>query len=384
MSDTELHDALADLADDVDLVDMVPRVKAGLRRRHRRRGALATAASGVVVAAVVTGAVVLAQGSGTTARLASPRPHPTPSVTAPRPLPLPERLPTYLPPGAHLRAQGRGGGSNFPAAAYHATYSVNHSTIGFIIVNDSTLKRCPVDQISEPPSPRARPCGPDTSWYYTFNTLAVGYPQVINGRTAHVTAPLNGYGLQDIEWREGAYHYVLTGNRLVRPTGPSGVPFEELARMAESVPTDPSVPATPPLPNPPGVSIQPALLAGLHPLGRQLLAGNGAAISYSGGSHGTLEVDIEPPASSQLTSGTPITDSDTDPAKWQRQGATLTHLQIDHQPATAWTGGPSGMSGLRYTVDGYTVGFLGHLGSVHAYRALAGATTVIPHQPAAD
>jgi hypothetical protein len=383
MSDTELHDALADLADDVDLVDMLPRVNAGLRQRHRRRGALATAASGVVVAGIVAGAVVLAQGSATTARLATPRPRQSPSVSASPPLSLPDRLPRYLPSGARLRTQGRGGGSNFPAAAFHATYAVNHSTINFIIVNDSTLKRCPIAETSAPPPPRAQPCGPDTSWYYTFNTLAVGYSQVINGRTAHVTAPMNGYGLQDIEWREGSYHYVLTGDRLVRPTGPSGVPFEELARMAESVPTDPSVPAAPALPNPPSVSIQPAVLAGLHPLGRQLLAGNGASISYSGGGDGTLEIDIEPPASSQLTSGTPITDSDTDPAKWRREGATLTHLQIDHEPATAWIGGRSGMSGLRCTIDGFTVGFLGHLGSVHAYQTLAAATTVIPHEPAA-
>jgi hypothetical protein len=259
-------------------------------------------------------------------------------------------------------------------------YTVNHAHIAFYVIDDRILKPCRDRASGTRLDPAFMPCSPDNNWYYTFNPLAAGYPQEINGRTAHVTASADGYGLQDIEWRDGTYHYVLVANRLNRPTGHSGVPFAELVKMAKSVATNPSEPAVPPLPNPPDVSIPASALPGFHRMGRQLLAANGASIMYDGGRHGTLEIDIEPPGA-HIAGFSPIDDSDSDPAKWQRQGATLVHVRVDGKSATGWIGGHEGVSGLRCTIDGYTVGFVGAFGSVSDYQHLASALTIIAHQP---
>lgn len=53
--------------------------------------------------------------------------------------------------------------------------------------------------------------------------------------TVRVTAPKSGYGPYRLEWLKAGTLYTIIAVRGVTNTGPSGVPLEDLGRMADSV-----------------------------------------------------------------------------------------------------------------------------------------------------
>lgn len=378
MPDLELKDALLDLASLADTPDLMPAVRRGVRHRRRRRAAGAALASAMTVGAVIAGAVLL---SGTKGSDSTPLDHgsPTPTATS-RPLPLSARVPAYVPPGVHVSSRGPGGAEPATAGVYHVTYKTNRATITFVVIDDRRLPPCPTGEPSHVRHVRA-PCGTDTGWLFPFSPLAAGYDQVVNGRTAHVADEQNHFGVQDVEWREGPYHYVLSSERLNLSAGPSGVPFAELVRMARSVPADASVPAEEPLPNPPDVAVPASLLDGYQRYDRRLIDGNGASISYSRLPRGEFSIYIVPPGVTTPDAGSPNALGDIDPARAKAEGAKLVHLTVRGEPATGWRG-PGDFVGLRAQIDGFTVGFLGRYGITLAdYERIASALRVVPHEP---
>jgi hypothetical protein len=276
-------------------------------------------------------------------------------------------------------SQGHGGAEPATAGVYHVTYQANHAKVTFVVIDDRRLPRCPSGDPARHPHLRT-PCGADTQWLFTFSPLAAGYDQAINGRTAHVADSANHFGVQDVEWREGPYHYVLNSERLNKPGGPTGLPFAEIVRMAQSVPSDPSVASQPPLPNPPDVSIPTSVLDGYQRYDRQLIDGNGASVSFSRSPRGAFSIYI---VDSSVTTALPplYALNDVDPAKAHQRGATLVHMTIRGHDATGWHG-PNDFVGLRCRIDGFTVGFLGRFGvTLNDYRRIAQELRVIPHAP---
>lgn len=377
MSDLDLREAFEDLASLAEQRDLLPAVHQGVRRRRRRRSASAVILTAVTVAAVVAGARTVTHGTGTGIPPAG-HDKPSPSTSTP-PLPLEERVPRYVPPGARVVSKGRGGAEPATAGVYHVTYRSNRAKISFVVIDDRRLPRCPSGDPARQPHLRT-PCGQDTQWLFTFSPLAAGYDQAINGRTAHVADAVNHFGVQDVEWREGPYHYVLDSERLNKPEGPTGLPFAEIVRMAQSVPSDPSVAAEPPLPNPPDVSIPVSALDGYQRYDRQLIDGNGASVSFSKSPRGAFSIYV---VDASVTAAMPplYALNDVDPALARERGATLVHMTIRGHAAIGWRG-PADFVGLRCRIDGFTVGFLGRFGvTLDDYRRIAGALRVIPHAP---
>src|SRR4051812_47571642 len=62
MPDTDLRQSLHDLADEAATIDLLPRVRHGLRKRHRRRVASAAVAALAVIAGAVGTLEVLSEG----------------------------------------------------------------------------------------------------------------------------------------------------------------------------------------------------------------------------------------------------------------------------------------------------------------------------------
>lgn len=288
-------------------------------------------------------------------------------------------LPRYIPPGAHLVDEGPDPAHYPTAAVYQAAWRANGASIRFSIIDDRTLKECPGTFNPRKLNQIKVPCGPDTGWLYEVAPLADGYPQSINGRTAHV-ANEHPAGIQDIEWRDGPLHYLLVSNRLTPGGGPlTGVPFAQLVRMARSVRTDPSIPATPALPNPPGVSIPASALDGFTYWHRELLDANGALISYERG-NAHFDLYIEPPTA-RLDDQSPINGLRDLYPQLHPHNVTISHTRVDGKPAVLWVG-PQDIRGMRLHLDGYTIGFYGRYGvTIADYKRVAAAMLVIPHQP---
>jgi hypothetical protein len=375
MSDLDLHEALSKVADQAADVDLLARVSRGAARRRRRRTAVSVMAVSVVVTGVVTAAATTIRSHDQ----AAPS-HPDPTTTSKHQLPLRDRLPRYLPPGVRLISSGSGRTRPLLAAAFHAVYAANHARIRFDIIDDRRLPRCSTVGGERFKRPRVGPCS-DDGWSYAFSPLAPGHPQVINGRTAHVAGPseaTHGFGIQDIEWREGAYHYVLASERLNLKSGPSGIPLGQLVRMARSVPRDPSVPADSPLPNPPDVTIPSSVLNGYHRFQRQLLNADGATISFSRTRLGEFELLLQPLDGIDHASGRLRTN---DLGNALRRATHVVHLSIDGVRAIGWTG-PADYAGLRYRQDGFEIGFLGRSGvTIADFKRIAIAMKILPHNP---
>jgi len=73
------------------------------------------------------------------------------------------------------------------------------------------------------PAPMATPT------YYDINAARFGQT------TVRVTAPKNGYGPYRLEWLRAGQLFTIIAVRGVTNTGPSGVPLDELGKMADSV-----------------------------------------------------------------------------------------------------------------------------------------------------
>lgn len=377
MSDFDLREALSNVADQVADVDLLDRISRGAARRRRRRSLIAAATVTVVVAGIGAAAATTLVG-----RDSVPPAQPRPTASSGHPLPLRDRLPQYLPPGVRLIASGSGGVQPITAAAYHALYAANHARIRFAIIDDRRLGQCSTVEghSGQRPTPTKLPCS-DDGWTYAFAPLAPGYSQVINGRTAHVADSAegtHGFGIQDVEWREGAYHYVLVSERLDRSSGPSGIEFRQLVRMARSVPKDPSVPAETPLPNPPDVTIPARSLNGYQRFQRQLLNTDGATISFSRTTIGEFEVYLQPLSGNEGAASPPRID---DLQNGLRRATHVVHPLINGSRATAWTG-PADYAGLRYRYGGFEIGFLGRYGvTIDDFKRIATVMHVVPHAP---
>lgn len=246
---------------------------AGRRRRVRKL----TGAVAVLVAVGVGVVATAATTVGNSARpdrvvpIVSPTPAATPKA---RPLAYSDRLPTYLPPGVTLAAHGPGPDALVGNSVYWATYTIagsanaggNYGTnIRFTEFDSAALTCGPVHDFpshTPAPTPAAEHCA-SPEWFKPQAEIPDGVPQEIHGRAAHVSTSANGYGNQDIEWHEGTVHYWIDSQRLNTPAGISGVPFDQLIKMANSVPLDP---AAPPGPKPTRLldaSFDPAILNGI-------------------------------------------------------------------------------------------------------------------------
>jgi hypothetical protein len=376
MSDADLRDALAVLASYVDEVDLLDRVAHAAPQRRRHRATLAIGLIAAAVAGVTAAAITVIAGDHNQ----SPA-HPSPTITGP--LPLPDRLPHYLPPGVTLVAAGPGEIPPVTAAAYHAVYAVNHGRIRFAIIDDAHLRPCHFTRAEAMAHRTKVPCAPDDHWLYAFDPLAPGYPQQVNGETAHVAEPgidhVNAdIGTQAIEWREGVYHYVLSGSRLIGKHGVTGIPFPQLYRMAESVPVDPSVPITTPLPNPPDVAVPRAALGGYQRMNRELLGVDDADIEFDRTPLGVFDIAL---VAARPTTGADINSELISLDQDQRRASHVSHPIVHGVRATAWTG-PADYVGLRYRYNGMIIGFTGRYGvTVADFVRIARAMTVIPHSP---
>lgn len=378
MSDLDLSTALTDLASEVTIVDLAARVNRRITVRRRRRGVATVVGTVVAVLVVVGGAIAVAtRGGGGPRPSHHPTPRPSPSV---KPLSLTQRLPRYVPPEAHLTYAGQHP-SHYPTAAvYQEAWRLNNRAhIRFSIIDDRTLKPCPrldnprvIDKIK-------MPCGSDNHWLYTFSPLADGYPQSINGHTAHV-ADEQPAGIQDVEWREGPFHYLLVSDRRTPGGGPlNGLPFAEIVRMARSVRSDPSIPKMRPLPNPPGVSIPSTALDGFTYRDREPLNTDGAVVSYQRGI-ALFDIYVEPGAFYRRGTDSVEGEPELFP-RHHRHNVTISHIQIDGRHAVTWTE-PGDVAGMRLRLGRYSIGFYGRYGATTAnYKRIAKAMRVIPHQP---
>ena len=245
----------------------------GRRRRLRKLTGAVAGLVAVVVGVVAAAATTVGNSAGPDRVVPIVSPSPV-ATLKPQPLAYSDRLPTYLPPGVTLAAHGPGPDPIVGNSVYWATYNIagyanSRDNLGTNIrftVFDSAASTCgPVRTHPGPtpvPTPASERCASPT-WFKPQAAIPDGVAQEIHGRAAHVSGQANGYGAQDIEWHEGTVHYWINSDRKSTPAGASGVPLDQLIKMANSVPVDP---AAPPGPKPTGVldaSFDPAILNGI-------------------------------------------------------------------------------------------------------------------------
>ena len=226
---------------------------AGRRRRLRKLTGAVAASAAVVVGVVATAASTVSHASRPDRVVPIVSPTPTPTL---QPLAYSARLPTYVPPGVTLAAHGPGPDPEVGNSVYWATYNIagyanSHDNLGTgirFMVFDSAATTCGALRTHAGPTPLPIPASRRCTapeWFKPQAEIPDGIPQEIHGRAAHVSTSGSGYGNQDIEWHEGTVHYWLQGERLNTPAGESGVPFDQLIKMANSVPLDPAAPPGP-------------------------------------------------------------------------------------------------------------------------------------------
>ncbi len=342
---------------------------AGRRRRLRKLTAAVAASVAVVVGVVATAATTVSNSSrpDRVVPIVSPTPTPTPR---PSPLAYSARLPTYVPPGATLADHGPGPDPEVGNSVYWAQYTIagyanSHDNLGAgirFMVFDSAATTCgPIHEYpahTPVPIPASQRCTAP-QWFKPQAEIPDGIPQEIHGRAAHVSTSASGYGNQDIEWHEGTVHYWLQGERLNTPAGESGVPFDQLIKMANSVPVDP---AAPPGPEPTrflDATFDPSVLNGIvarngraHVIGSVGLGDTsvGVDVSYfgSGGLPYVLDIGLYDDAS----------DPPPDLGNWQP----LREVNVRGQQGREYSTSGTETAGLVWHEKHYTVVLSGAFG----------------------
>jgi hypothetical protein len=247
MSDTELHDLLVRVADQVTPVDLLPRVRARVRVRKQRRVLLAVASTAVVVVAVVAGATHLAAGTGRPVNTVStPSPTPTPDPTAlSGPRSTKSVTPTYLPVGVtqerHRQAKRHGDHPRPPVpgkeANFHLPGSINANTEPPGGASASDLS----DRAIHPGTDLAISFVPTIHKLPSNVAFARSEPDfsvrtvTIAGNRAFVTISHAEHAAFRIDWIDTDGYHVLIEDRIITSQGISGLGLDTMLRIARSL-----------------------------------------------------------------------------------------------------------------------------------------------------
>lgn len=253
MSETYLREVLTDVAEQAQLVDLMPAVRAGLRRRRRRRGTAAVLGAAVAVGAITYGATQLPDGQ--VARPDRPVASPTPSTSRQATTSV---NPQYLPPGATLLRTGPIQSSNgqqlvtpdHPAIAssYQLAGHVNSNTMPSRALTESearngryhpatTLEILFVPQEALPQELTGQPAEvlrrilPPAQARFGFTRK----PVTIDGNHALVTSDNKLGGAFRIDWIDPAGYHSVSCDRIITDEGLSGLPLDVMLRVARSL-----------------------------------------------------------------------------------------------------------------------------------------------------
>jgi hypothetical protein len=239
MSDLDFREALNDLADEVILTDLMPRVQHRLTVRRRRR-----VVSAGVATLLILGGTVAAVGSvrGGHSRPLPPTETPTPSPAPTAANATTSVYPTWLPEGVtyagYETMQPTSGlnPQNYVLAIAHSWYSIdgpaNARTIppgGITAQNATTVHPATTVDITFNPNTTNMPPVPADPAFFLRDTVR------INGNRGVASTPKNGYGAFRIDWVDAAGYHSVMCDRLKTPEGRSGLPMDDLLHIARSL-----------------------------------------------------------------------------------------------------------------------------------------------------
>jgi hypothetical protein len=204
-------------------------------RVQRRSAAIATL---VVLAALVTGYILLNTNAGGSRRSETASIHPQSSGG---PTSTTSVTPAYLPAGVSLMSnRGSDSAAASTSAATYSQYAIagsaNADTVSGVTLNkenDTDLSLHPSTEIdisflpgatTEPP-----PLVPPQGSGYSLTNISIA------GNPATLLSAGTGPGTERIDWLDSSGYHVILCDRLVTDQGLSGVPASELVKMADSL-----------------------------------------------------------------------------------------------------------------------------------------------------
>lgn len=141
--------------------------------------------------------------------------------------------PSYLPPGTVLANTSRGDDPEYVEKEYQLPGPANADTIPPGGIDDSNLYAVhPASVITVTYAPEVKAVPTEIVTGSEFSDVT---PAVVGGHPAFVTTAKNGLGVVRIDWVDDAGYHIVMCDRLKTVDGISGVPADELLKVASSL-----------------------------------------------------------------------------------------------------------------------------------------------------